>query len=210
MTFILRLCLAVALCSLSSAALSIPPIMAPSTAAVAMGLQAQRIGATRGMGRALARALAERGDALWLLGRDAVELEASARDLEARGAVGVVGQAVLDLAKGSKNRRIIFAVQEGWVHLACDQRMKLIFLRKPRRTNGSVVVLEEIKILVWCSNVPIKTVLSINIVRNTFYVFIFDGLVNHIAEQDFSPLIWRDSASAVLNRGVSSRTMSIC
>jgi NAD(P)-dependent dehydrogenase (short-subunit alcohol dehydrogenase family) len=29
------------------------------------------VGATRGMGRALARALAERGDALFLLGRDA-------------------------------------------------------------------------------------------------------------------------------------------
>jgi decaprenylphospho-beta-D-erythro-pentofuranosid-2-ulose 2-reductase len=56
------------------------------------------VGATRGMGRALARALAERGDALWLLGREAAELEASARDLEARGAAGTVGQAALDLA----------------------------------------------------------------------------------------------------------------
>ncbi len=47
------------------------------------------VGATRGMGRALARALAERGDALWLLGREAsAELAASARDLEARGARG--------------------------------------------------------------------------------------------------------------------------
>jgi len=49
------------------------------------------VGATRGMGRALARALAERGDALWLLGREASELLASARDLEARGAAGPVG-----------------------------------------------------------------------------------------------------------------------
>jgi short-subunit dehydrogenase len=57
------------------------------------------VGATRGMGRALARALAERGDALWLLGRDASELLASARDLEARGAAGGVGQAALDLAR---------------------------------------------------------------------------------------------------------------
>jgi len=57
------------------------------------------VGATRGMGRALARALAERGDALWLLGRDASELLASARDLEARGAAGAVGQAALDLAR---------------------------------------------------------------------------------------------------------------
>jgi short-subunit dehydrogenase len=56
------------------------------------------VGATRGMGRAVARALAARGDALWLLGREASELLASARDLEARGAAGRVGQAALDLA----------------------------------------------------------------------------------------------------------------
>ena len=37
---ILRLCLPIALCSISGAALSIPPITAPSAAAVAMGLQA--------------------------------------------------------------------------------------------------------------------------------------------------------------------------
>ena len=62
-------------------------------------MKAVVVGATRGMGRALARALAERGDALWLLGRDAAELAASARDLEARGAAGAVGQAALDLAR---------------------------------------------------------------------------------------------------------------
>jgi decaprenylphospho-beta-D-erythro-pentofuranosid-2-ulose 2-reductase len=38
------------------------------------------------MGRALARAMAERGDSLVLLGRDAADLEKSARDLEVRGA----------------------------------------------------------------------------------------------------------------------------
>ena len=32
------------------------------------------LGATRGMGRALARLMAARGDALFLLGRDAAEL----------------------------------------------------------------------------------------------------------------------------------------
>lgn len=42
------------------------------------------LGATRGMGRALARLLAERGDALVLLGRDETELERSAKDLEIR------------------------------------------------------------------------------------------------------------------------------
>ena len=55
------------------------------------------VGATRGMGRALARRLAERGEALCLLGRDAAELEASARDLEARGAPRPVTTATLDL-----------------------------------------------------------------------------------------------------------------
>ena len=55
------------------------------------------VGATRGMGRALARLMAERGDSLFLLGRDGTELAASARDLEVRGARGPVGLAVLDL-----------------------------------------------------------------------------------------------------------------
>jgi len=57
------------------------------------------LGATRGMGRALARRLAARGDRLVLLGRDAGELERSARDLEARagGAPGSVGTARCDL-----------------------------------------------------------------------------------------------------------------
>lgn len=41
-------------------------------------------GATKGMGRSLARRLAERGDRLFLLGRDAEDLERSAADLEAR------------------------------------------------------------------------------------------------------------------------------
>jgi len=40
MSSICRLCLAIALCSISSAALSVPPIMGPSAAAAAMGLQA--------------------------------------------------------------------------------------------------------------------------------------------------------------------------
>src|SRR6185295_18216842 len=42
------------------------------------------LGATKGMGRALARLMAERGDGLFLLGRDGPDLERSARDLEAR------------------------------------------------------------------------------------------------------------------------------
>ena len=59
------------------------------------------VGATRGMGRALARRLAERGDALFLLGRDETELGLSARDLEARGAPAPVGQARLDLGESA-------------------------------------------------------------------------------------------------------------
>ena len=55
------------------------------------------VGATRGMGRALARRLAERGDELFLLGRDPAEMALSARDLEARGAPAPVRHAMLDL-----------------------------------------------------------------------------------------------------------------
>jgi len=43
------------------------------------------LGATKGMGRALARLMAARGDALFLLGRDVEDLQRSARDLELRG-----------------------------------------------------------------------------------------------------------------------------
>jgi len=45
------------------------------------------LGGSRGMGRAVARAMAARGDAICLLGRDAAELERSVLDLKARGAV---------------------------------------------------------------------------------------------------------------------------
>ena len=52
-------------------------------------MNAVLLGATRGMGRAVARLLVERGDALCLLGRDPVELDRSARDLQVRGALAV-------------------------------------------------------------------------------------------------------------------------
>lgn len=57
------------------------------------------LGATSGIGRVLARELAARGDELFLLGRNRAELEASARDLEARAVrSGVrVGWALCDL-----------------------------------------------------------------------------------------------------------------
>lgn len=56
-------------------------------------------GATKGMGRALARRMAERGDRLFLLGRNPDDLERSAGDLAVRGAAGEVGTAACDLAE---------------------------------------------------------------------------------------------------------------
>jgi short-subunit dehydrogenase len=56
------------------------------------------LGATKGMGRALARLMAERGDRLFLLGRDATDLERSAKDLEVHGNGGApIGFAQCDL-----------------------------------------------------------------------------------------------------------------
>ncbi len=57
------------------------------------------LGATKGMGRALARRMAERGDRLFLLGRSIDDVERSARDLEARAGTeaGSVGTAHCDL-----------------------------------------------------------------------------------------------------------------
>jgi len=55
------------------------------------------LGATRGMGRAVARKLAERGARLFLLGRNEHEAERSASDLELRGALRPVGWARCDL-----------------------------------------------------------------------------------------------------------------
>lgn len=60
------------------------------------------LGATKGMGRALARAMAARGDRLVLLGRSAEELERSARDLEAHsGKPASVDTAICDLGDPS-------------------------------------------------------------------------------------------------------------
>jgi decaprenylphospho-beta-D-erythro-pentofuranosid-2-ulose 2-reductase len=55
------------------------------------------LGATRGIGRALARLMAQRGDTLFLLGRDLADLERSATDLAQRGATGPIGTARCDL-----------------------------------------------------------------------------------------------------------------
>ena len=60
-------------------------------------VKAALFGATRGMGRAVARVLAARGERLFLLGRDPEALARSARDLEVRGAHAPVGSAHCDL-----------------------------------------------------------------------------------------------------------------
>jgi decaprenylphospho-beta-D-erythro-pentofuranosid-2-ulose 2-reductase len=65
------------------------------------GLKAAFVGATRGIGKALARRMAERADALYLLGRDAAGLTVAARDLEARGARAPVRSGALDLNEPS-------------------------------------------------------------------------------------------------------------
>ncbi len=60
------------------------------------------LGATKGMGRELARQMAARGDRLILLGRDVEELERSARDLEARARDGeAVATTLCDLGDPS-------------------------------------------------------------------------------------------------------------
>ena len=62
-------------------------------------MKAVILGATKGMGRAVARQLAEGGHALFLLGRDAADLATSARDIEIRAgrAVNSIGTAACDL-----------------------------------------------------------------------------------------------------------------
>lgn len=65
-----------------------------------MPLKAVVLGATKGIGRALARRLAERGDRLHLLGRDGEELQKCAADLQARlPSPGTVTWSLCDLEK---------------------------------------------------------------------------------------------------------------
>lgn len=78
-------------------------------------MKAVLLGATKGMGRAVARALAERGDDLFLLGRDPDDLEKSAADLEARsgrGAAGRPGVAHCDLEKPATFEPALDAAEE--------------------------------------------------------------------------------------------------
>ncbi len=63
-------------------------------------MKAVLLGGTKGMGRALARQMAERGDELFLLGRDEEDLARSAADLAARAPGGArFGHAVCDLER---------------------------------------------------------------------------------------------------------------
>ncbi|MFT5285618.1 MAG: decaprenylphospho-beta-D-erythro-pentofuranosid-2-ulose 2-reductase [Planctomycetota bacterium] len=58
------------------------------------------LGGTKGMGRSLARALAERGDTLYLLGRDAEDMQRSASDLVVHGMnKQEVGHGLCDLSE---------------------------------------------------------------------------------------------------------------
>lgn len=61
-------------------------------------MKAVVLGGTSGMGRAVARKLAERGDQVFLLGRNQAELERSAADLGPRGPSGTpAGHSICDL-----------------------------------------------------------------------------------------------------------------
>lgn len=75
-------------------------------------MKAVILGATRGMGRSVAQLLAERGERLFLLGRDADALARSAADLDARGAGGPVGTASCDLLQSSSFGRALDLADE--------------------------------------------------------------------------------------------------
>ena len=75
-------------------------------------MKAAILGGTRGIGRSLARLMAERGDSIVILGRDAQERERSAADLKARGTGGAVVSAVAcDLEKPAQFRQALDAAE---------------------------------------------------------------------------------------------------
>jgi decaprenylphospho-beta-D-erythro-pentofuranosid-2-ulose 2-reductase len=81
------------------------------------------LGATKGMGRALARHCAERGDRLFLLGRSAEDLTRSVADLALRGSllqpqVPPPGSAICDLERGASFAPALDAAQ---AYFADDQ-----------------------------------------------------------------------------------------
>jgi decaprenylphospho-beta-D-erythro-pentofuranosid-2-ulose 2-reductase len=91
------------------------------------------LGATKGMGRALARRLAARGDAIFLLGRDLEDLGRSARDLEVRAGNTTPGAAAAD---GGGGRGAGTDVDVGIGVALCD-------LERPDTFAGSLAAAES-------------------------------------------------------------------
>ncbi len=75
-------------------------------------MNAAILGGTRGIGRAVARALAERGARLCLLGRDEAELARSAADLTARGRAAAVSTVRCDLDSPAEFRPALEAAEQ--------------------------------------------------------------------------------------------------
>ncbi|MCB9675942.1 MAG: SDR family NAD(P)-dependent oxidoreductase [Alphaproteobacteria bacterium] len=77
------------------------------------------LGATKGMGRALARQMAARGDRLFLLGRDVAELERSAVDLAVRADSEPVKAAACDLERPETFAPALAAAKEALGKIDC-------------------------------------------------------------------------------------------
>jgi short-subunit dehydrogenase len=75
-------------------------------------MRAVILGGTKGMGRALARQMAERGDSLFLLGRNEEDLERSAADLTVRGSSLPVGWCSCDLLEPESFGQALDAADE--------------------------------------------------------------------------------------------------
>jgi len=71
------------------------------------------LGATKGMGRALSRLVAERGDDVFLLGHEPEDLVRSAWDLEVRAGRGRVGTAPCDLTRPETFASALQAAEDG-------------------------------------------------------------------------------------------------
>ena len=83
-------------------------------------MKAVILGATKGMGRAVARALVERGDEVFLLGRAGADLAQSAKDLEQRGKPGrTVGHAECDLEQPTGFSAALDAAEAGLPGFDC-------------------------------------------------------------------------------------------
>ncbi len=79
-------------------------------------MRAAIIGATKGMGRQLARRMAERGDMIAILGRSEASLQAATTDLQIRGAAEV-HPIVFDLADADGHRKGLRAIEGALGHI---------------------------------------------------------------------------------------------